>query len=367
VKQPSASIPPLVLFATGSTGGHVSPALAVAEALSESGRPVRTVFCGPAGGVAERLVASAGSDFVHLEIHPLRGEGAIRWLRGLANLPLGLIKSDRLLRVLKPDLVVGFGAHTSGPLLALAALRGIPTLLFEGNVDKGFANRCVGPLVHGAAVAWPQTLGAFPGREFLSGWPVRRAIREARPRDTPGTDRFHLLIMGGSAGSSALDRAARDALPHLTSMAGRLSVVHQASPTEVESLRENYRSAGVDARVEHFVADVAEHYQRASLVITRAGAATLAELAAVGLPSILVPLTAAGNHQNSNASVWEAAGCAQCIDGRELTGRRLADSILALAHDRAALERMRVAVKSWHRPDSASVIAAWCCNAMQSR
>lgn len=338
----------------------MTPALAVAEALNESGQHFRTVFCGPAGGVAEQLVASTGETFVPLEIHPLRGADAARWLRGLADLPMGFVRSFRLLRLLRPDIVVGTGAHTSGPLVALAALHRIPTLIFEANVDVGLANRWLGPLVQGVAVAWPQTLGSFPGREFLCGWPVRRTIRDALPRDPSGSDRFHLLILGGSAGAAALDHTVRDALPHVGSLARTLSVVHQASPGEVASLRDHYRAAGIEARVEPFFADLVEHYQRASLVITRAGAATLAELAAVGLPAILVPLSAAGNHQHANARAWEAAGCARCVLPHELTGQMLASTLLALAQDRPARERMADAVWLWHRPDAAERMAEWC-------
>lgn len=363
----SAFDPPLVLFATGSTGGHVTPALAVAEALRESGPPVRTLFAGPAGGVAERMVASFGGEFVPLEIRPLRGGGALRWARGLADLPLGAALSFQCLRALQPDIVVGVGAHTSGPLVALAALHGVPTLLFEANVDVGLANRWLGPLVRGAAVAWPQTLGSFPGREFLSGWPVRRSIREAALRDAPEAGRFHLLILGGSGGASDLDQAVRDALPHLGPLARTLAVVHQASPRDVAMLRESYRAAGVEARVEPFINDLAAHYRRASLVITRAGAATLAELAAVGLPAILVPLAAAGDHQRTNARAWEWAGCARCILPQELSGRTLAATMLALALDRPALERMGQTARAWHRPDAASRIAAWCYLAMRTR
>lgn len=345
----------------------MSPALAVAEALNESDRPVRMLFCGPAGGVAERMVASAGGEFVPLEIHPLRGGDTKRWLRGLADLPIGAAKSLRLLRSLRPDMVVGTGAHTSGPLVALAALCRIPTLLFEANVDVGLANRWLSPLVQGAAVAWPQTLPAFRRRGFVSGWPVGRAIRERSPRETSGSERFHLLILGGSAGAAELDRAVRDALPHLGSLAQTLSVVHQASVGEVTVLREHYRAAGIEARVEPFFADLPGHYRRATLVITRAGAATIAELAAAGLPAILVPLSAAGDHQQSNSRAWEAAGCARSVHPHELTGKTLAASILALAHDGPALKRMGQAARSCHRPEAAVRMAEWCRLAMRSR
>lgn len=358
---------PLVLFATGSTGGHVTPALAVAEALNELDPTIHTLFCGPEEGVAQRLVATKGGAFVPLEVHPLRGAGAGRWLRGLADLPMGMLRSYQLLRQLKPDVVVGTGAHTSGPLLALAAFRGVPTLLFEANVEVGLANRWLERLVQGAAVAWPNIQGSFPSAEFLSGWPVSKTIRESSSGDTCHADRFQLLILGGSAGAAYLDRAVLDALPHLRPLAQSLSVVHQASPGELLALRDEYQAEGIDAVVESFFADMAGCYQRASLVVTRPGAATLGELAAVGRPAILVPLPAAGDHQLANARAWTEAGCARLILPHTLDGETLAAAIESLAQDRPSLARMGAAAKARHRPDAAVRMAEWCRRAVRSR
>lgn len=340
--------------------------LAIAEAVRESGRPVRTLFAGPAGGVAERMVADAAGDFVPLEVHPLRGAGVARWLRGIVDLPGGALRSLRVLRAHRPEVVVSSGAHTSGPLVALASLRGIPTLLFEANVEVGLANRLLGRVVHRAAVAWPETMGAFRGCDFLTGWPVPRAMRDAeRCAPVPG-DEFRLLILGGSGGTADLDRAVRDSLTHLGPIARRLSVVHQSSENEVAALRESYQAAGINARVEPFFTQMAEHYRRASLVITRAGAATIAELAALGLPAILVPLPAAGEHQLHNARAWEAAGCSRTLGPHELSGRTLAESVLALAQNRVALDRMSDAARTWHRADAASRLAEWCFQAIRA-
>jgi UDP-N-acetylglucosamine--N-acetylmuramyl-(pentapeptide) pyrophosphoryl-undecaprenol N-acetylglucosamine transferase len=176
-----------------------------------------------------------------------------------------------------------------------------------------------------------------------------------------------LLILGGSAGAADLDRAMRDALPHLRPLTQRLSVVHQASPSEVAALRDQYRAAGIDAVVESFFADMAGCYQRASLVVTRAGAATLGELAAVGRPAVLVPLPAAGDHQLANARAWAEAGCARLILPRTLDGATLAAAIVSLAQDRSSLARMGAAARARHRPDAALRMAEWCRHAVRSR
>lgn len=345
----------------------MTPALSVAEALQESG-PVRTIFAGPAGGVAERMVGYAGGEFVPLEVQPLRGAGLLRWARGLADLPAGAARSLRILRELRPDIVVGTGAHTSGPIVAVAAASGIPTLLFEANVEVGLANRCLGPMVHAAAVAWPQTLNMFPERGFLSGCPVGRPIREAASSGCDRvTGRFNLLVMGGSAGSSDIDRAMQDAIPYLGRLTGSLSVIHQACPGEVVALRERYSLAGVEAQVEPFFQDLAGHYLRASLVVTRPGGLTLGELGAVGRPAILVPLPAAGDHQRANARAWEEAGCARSFPPQEVTGRTLAEAILSLAEDPVTLDRMGEAARAQYRPDAARRVAERCLLSMRPR
>lgn len=354
---------PLILFATGSTGGHVTPARAVGEALHESGQAVRTLYAGPAAGVAERMVNDFGGSYVPLEVHPIRGAGLVRWMRGLIELPVGAMESWRLLRLHRPDVVVGFGAHTSGPLVALAALMGIPTLLLEANLEVGLANRWLGRLVRRAAVAWPSTSGAFHGNAFVTGWPVPRATRDARRCGGEAQRVFNLLVLGGSGGAPQLDRAVRDALPNLGTLAQRLSVVHQAAAEEVESLRASYAAVGIEADVAPFFFGMEKHYRRASLVVTRAGAATLSELAAVGLPSIVVPLAAAGEHQVHNARAWEQAGCGLTVLPRDVTGARLSAAILALAEDRERLEHMSEMARGQHRADAASRIAEWCLQA----
>jgi UDP-N-acetylglucosamine--N-acetylmuramyl-(pentapeptide) pyrophosphoryl-undecaprenol N-acetylglucosamine transferase len=339
----------------------VSPALAVAEELQESKSPVRVAFAGPAGGLAERMVRRIGGEFVRLEVPPLRGAGLRRWAQGLTGLPTAAFRSHQTLRELRPAIVMGTGAHTSGPLLAMAALEGIATLLFEANVEVGLTNRWLRPLVKGAAVAWPKTLEAFPGRGFVSGCPVSRALRDAASGDPDRAGgHFHLLVLGGSAGSASIDWAMRDAIPHFEGLSGDISVVHQSSPAGVDALREGYRRAGVQANVEPFFQDLGEHYLRAELVITRAGGLTLAELAAVGRPSILAPLPAAGDHQRANALAWTEAGCGRTIVPHELSGRTLAAAIRSLMEDRSGLAKMGEAARGHDRPNAARMIADWC-------
>jgi UDP-N-acetylglucosamine--N-acetylmuramyl-(pentapeptide) pyrophosphoryl-undecaprenol N-acetylglucosamine transferase len=358
---------PLVLIATGSSGGHVTPALAVAEALRESSRDVRTVFAGPAEGIAHKMVQRAGGEFLPLEVPPLRGSGSRRWMQGLAALPAAALRSRKSLRQLRPDVVMGTGAHTSGPLLAMAALDGISTLLFEANVEVGLANRWLRPMVKGAAVAWPQTVGAFPEKGFVSGCPVGRNFRAAASQDSDRADgRFHLLVLGGSGGSASLDRAMGEALPHLVELTSRLSVVHQASPATLSAVREGYERAGVQATVERFFPDLAEHYLRAELVLARAGGNTIAELAALGRPAILTPLPAAGDHQRANALAWEEAGCGRTLPPEDLSGESLAVAIRSLVEDGPVLVQMAEAARALHRPNAAHCVADWCLQSIKT-
>lgn len=357
-----------VLLVTGSSGGHVTPALAIAEALKDGPQDVHTTFVGPRGGVAERMVNGIDGEFRTLEVEPIRGAGAARALRGLVSLPAGALRSLRMLRNVRPDIVVGTGAHTSGPLLALAAYTGIPALAFEANVEVGLATRWLAPRVRTVAVAWPQTAEALPPSCIYTGWPVGRELVDSAhsERSAPGEGAC-LLVLGGSAGAPELDRAMKASLPHLAQLSSPLRVIHQASPGETPGLRTAYAAEGIEARVEPFFDDVTSCYLDASLVISRAGGATLSELAAMQRPSILVPLPAAGHHQMANARAWEEAGCGRILPPDELTGEGLANIVIDVISSPDHLRRMGEAAGRLHRPHAAQQIADWCRGAVQVR
>jgi UDP-N-acetylglucosamine--N-acetylmuramyl-(pentapeptide) pyrophosphoryl-undecaprenol N-acetylglucosamine transferase len=351
-----------VLLATGGTGGHVAPAIALGEAFGDIAPSTRVSFVGPTAGEAGRIVARHGRRLELLDVPPLRGAGLARWVRGTARLPGATLRAAQLLRRLRPDLVIGTGAALSGPLLMLAAAGGKRTVIFEANVELGLTNAWLAPFVDAAAVAWHEALEGVGKRGFLSGCPVRRDVLKVGEVPPPPEPDGHLqlLVLGGSAGSGSLDRTMEEATCGLGALAGRVRVAHQSSVAAQGPLRKAYAKAGLEARVEPFFPDIASEYANSHLVVTRAGGVTLGELAAVGRPSIVVGLPAAGDHQRANAAAWGALGAGLVIDPRDLSGGRLAEALLNLVGAPDHRERMRQAALAQRKPDAARLVVEKC-------
>lgn len=343
-----------VVVAGGGTGGHLYPGIAVARELVARD-PATVTFAGTARGIEFRVVPREGFELDLVRSGGLKGKSVTDQLRGLGLLPLGAIDAWRLLSRRGPDVVIGVGGYSSGPVVLVAALRGIPTLLLEQNAVPGLTNRWLAPFVSAAAVTYDATLPFFRGRGFVSGNPVRPQffrIAEAPPaREGPA----RVLIFGGSQGAHAINLAAVAAAPRLAS-AG-LAVTHQTGERDLEMVREGYRHAGLVARVEPFLFEMDREMSEADVIVCRAGATTLAEITAAGRAAILVPLpTATDDHQRKNAEFLGQAGAAEVVDQRDLTGDRFADVIVALASDAPRRMAMAEAARRLARPEAARVI-----------
>jgi len=269
--------------------------------------------------------------------------------------------------------VIGVGGYSSGPVLLLAALRGVPTLLMEQNAMPGITNRLLSPVVNAAAVTYQESVSFFGSKAFVSGNPVRPEFFQdkgahgndigtpSRRRDgdpavgPPGAAR--ILVFGGSQGAHAINMAMVEAAARLAAAAPRVAITHQTGERDLEMVRDGYRRAGIEARVEPFLFAMDREMTSADVVVCRAGATTLAELTAAGRPSILVPLPAAtDDHQRKNAQALVKHGAAQMVEQRELSGDRLAAEITALAGDAERRRRMGDAARRLARPDAARVI-----------
>jgi UDP-N-acetylglucosamine--N-acetylmuramyl-(pentapeptide) pyrophosphoryl-undecaprenol N-acetylglucosamine transferase len=273
--------------------------------------------------------------------------------RGLSLLPLSGLDAWRILSRRRPDAVVGVGGYSSGPVVMAAAARRIPTLLLEQNAVPGLTNRLLARVVSAAAVSFDSTVGFFGGRGFVSGNPVRPEFFDPAPPRAPGPPR--ILIVGGSQGAHAINVAMVEAAPGLA--AGGLAVTHQTGERDIGLVRDGYRRAGLEARAEPFLFDMADQMKAADLVVCRSGATTIAELTASGRPAIFIPLpTAADDHQRVNAEAVAAAGAAEVIPQAELTGVRLGARIVALAEDEPARQTMSAAARQLARPAAAAAI-----------
>ena len=355
-REAEAARPLAVVIAGGGTGGHLYPGIAVARELVARVPGTVVTFAGTARGIESRVVPREGFALDLIRSGGLKGKDYGDRLRGLGLLPLGGIDAWRLLSARRPDLVIGVGGYSSGPVVLLAALRGIATMLLEQNAVPGLTNRVLAPFVGAAAVTYDATLPFFKGKGFVSGNPVRPqflAIAEAPP--DRGAAPVRVLIFGGSQGAHAINVAAVEAAPRLA--ATPLAVTHQTGERDLEMVREGYRRAGLVGRVEPFLYEMDREMSEADVIVCRAGATTLAEITAAGRASVLVPLpTATDDHQRKNAQVLAAASAADVIDQSALTGDRLAAAVLGLAGDPARRGAMAAAAKRLARPDAARVI-----------
>ncbi len=313
------------------------------------------IFSGTKRGLESRIVPRAGFALEMVRVEPLRGGSVFRKLKGLVSLPFAFIDAMKLLRKVEPSVVLGVGGYVSGPLLAVAGVTGVPTLILEPNATPGLANRWLRPFVDRAALGWEETQRYFGSKGFVSGNPVREAI--ARVPIRPAGDRMHVLVFGGSQGSQVLNRAMVSALPFLAAERDRLQVTHQTGETERDSVAAAYERAGFPARVEAYLEAMDREYAECDLVVSRAGATTCAELAAAGRPSVLVPLSLAGGHQADNAEMLAREGAARVIPQVALTGEKLSDVLLALLGAPEQRRKMAERARSLARPDAAEIIA----------
>jgi UDP-N-acetylglucosamine--N-acetylmuramyl-(pentapeptide) pyrophosphoryl-undecaprenol N-acetylglucosamine transferase len=344
--------PPRIAIAGGGTGGHIIPALAIADEL-KSAHGAEVLFIGTPRGLESRLVPQAGYALLMIGVGQLKNVSLGTKARTLLDLPLSLIRCRALLKEFKPDAVIGVGGYASGPAMGSAILAGIPTLAFEPNAFPGLANRLVGKRVSAAAVNFAPAAKYFHNA-IVTGIPVRSELFHLQPRaaDAPP----HLLVFGGSQGARALNALMPRIAAELLARVSGLTILHQAGARHAEATLAAYRASGADAgrwQVHAFLDDMPRRFEAADLVLARSGASTVAELAAAGKPSLLVPFPqAADDHQRKNAEVLAEAGAAEMVLEGELTPELLEQTLIRLMGNRALRERMTKAARKLAHPDA---------------
>jgi len=354
-----------VLIAGGGTGGHVFPALALGAALVDRGLGI--AFAGTSQGLEARLVPAAGRTLYLLPGRQVRGGGARGVARGTITLTRGLGSALGLVRRVRPRLVVGVGGYASVAGVMAARLRRVPVVLLEQNAIPGAANRSLGRFARRVCLGFPEAASFFPsGRVIHTGNPVRPEVLAAL--DTPPAVGLGLLIFGGSQGAHRLNRAAVAALEALGPIARGLRIRHQTGAADRGEVAAAYQRLGLDARVDVFVGDMGAAYRDASIVVSRAGAMSCAEICAMELPAVLVPYPyAADDHQRRNAEILAAAGAARVILDRDLDGPRLADALAPLLHDPSTRTAMAARSRDLGRPRAAADVAEVCMEVIQRR
>jgi UDP-N-acetylglucosamine--N-acetylmuramyl-(pentapeptide) pyrophosphoryl-undecaprenol N-acetylglucosamine transferase len=348
----------------GGTGGHVTPALALGEALRRQGE--RTLFVGTERGIEKRLVPDAGFELVTLDARPVIGRGPLARAGALLALVRATLRARRLLRERGASVVIAVGGYASVPAALAAALSRIPVVLVNTDAVPGLANRVLARFATRIFVGWPGAAAAFGAgpRVEVCGVPLREALRQAFAASTreekPASDeQLHLFAFGGSQGARQLNDALLAALPALDP--ARVSVVHQTGESDYARVEAGWRAAGFDAVVTAFERDMPSRYRWADLVVCRAGAISVAELALAGRPALLIPLAhVGGGEQFANARELERAGAARVLDSRELSHDEFTRELLALLDDPSLLRAMGSRAAALARPDAADTIATRC-------
>lgn len=357
-----------VIIAGGGTGGHLYPGIAIAEEVTA--RPGGEVlFVGTARGLEAKLVPEAGFALQLIDVSGLKRKGWLGVLRGLLRLPKAFFASRAILRRYRPDLVIGVGGYASGPIVLAAALGGYATAIQEQNSRPGLTNRLLGRFVRKVFVAFDEATAYFDRKKIgLTGNPVRKrffqpaegsvAVVAAATSTAPGE--FTLLVVGGSQGARAVNDLVSGMVAILIQRGTLPRIVHQTGPGDFDRNRQRYDAmAGAGGRVDvrPYIEDMPVELGRASLVVGRAGALTLAELAIVGCPAILIPLpTATDDHQTRNARALERAGAAVVLPQPQASAEGLAELVSALMSDGARRSQMAAAMAALGRPGAARTI-----------
>ena len=348
-----------MMVAGGGTGGHIYPAIAIAREYVGRDASRKVVFVGTERGLEKTIVPKAGFPLEFISVGGLKGKVGLDLLRNIVRLPLGFFQAFRLVGKYRPNVVLGVGGYSSGPVLVAAWLRGVPTIIHEANAFPGLTNRWLAKIVTKVAVAFAEALPRLRRLDgVVTGNPIRAEFFTAqRPVGNPEKQR--LLVFGGSQGSHVLNEAMTGALLFLSRLKDKLEIVHQTGPNDLLRVQQGYQTSGAfpNARVVPYLDPIVDEIAAADLVVCRAGAMTIGELAAVGRGAVFVPFAAAtNNHQELNARVVEKAGGGVVITEKNLTPERLGVAIAEVMNDPEMARKMGRAAHKLAMPEATKKI-----------
>jgi UDP-N-acetylglucosamine--N-acetylmuramyl-(pentapeptide) pyrophosphoryl-undecaprenol N-acetylglucosamine transferase len=365
------------IIAGGGTGGHLFPGIAVARELEKRFACSRIVFVVGKRPLEVQILSRYGYSSRSLDIEGLKGGSLIKKIKVFFKIPGSLFQAAGIIREFSPHFVLGVGGYSSGPICLAARIMGVPSAIHEQNSYPGLTNRLLARFVDCVFVSFEESAEHLKCRKMvITGNPVREELIRAAGASQQGIEEIReeshdgdamraeerkrglrILIVGGSQGAVAINDATIEALRILKEKGRRITVIHQTGRGDYERISRRYRELKIDGEVSDFINDMAQAYNRADLVISRAGATTIFELAATGRPSVLIPYPyAANNHQETNALSLVRAGAAEMVLQKDLTGNLLADLLIRHMDDRKALSRMSQAAVRVARPDAAKAI-----------
>ncbi len=347
-----------MIVAGGGTGGHLFPGIAIAQAFLARHADNRVLFINAGRPLEVDVLTRLGWAYETIPVEGLKGRGLWNQTRALYKMPMALIHSRRLIKAFDPHVVLGVGGYSAGPVVLAAWLSGVTTVLHEQNQLPGLTNRLLRRIVNRIYLTFPDDAGRFEAdKTVLSGNPVRDEILVlgAEPK-FHDDQRFTVLVLGGSQGARAINQAMLEALPFMAERPA-LKIVHQTGREEERLVADAYEAAGIEAEVQVFFNNMAEHYEQADLIVCRAGATTVAEITTVGRAAIFIPYPfAADDHQTCNARALVDAGAAEMVPETQLNGKVLSEKILDLMAHRSRLSDMAAKALSLGRPDATLTI-----------
>ena len=360
---------PIRLMVTGGgTGGHLFPGIAAAEAMCRRLPGSEVMFVGTHRKMDKTSLSNYGYKVRSIHSHGIKGKSIGQLLKALAVLPVSMAESMYHILSYRPHLVVGVGGYVTGPVIAAARMLGKVTVIHEQNSVPGLANRKLGGLAKRICLSLPGSEKYFDGSKVvLTGNPVRKEILELAAEEKQIGQTLTILILGGSQGAKGVNRLVVEALAQ-RGIEQEVKVIHQTGAADVEMVREAYAAKGIDAEVEAFFHDMVSLYRKADLVISRAGATTLVELAVLGKPAILIPYPyAADNHQEINGQYYVEGQGAVMYREADLTGEMLAETVIELLNDRDRLQSMGERMKDLSYPAAAEKIVDVCLEQMAGK
>jgi UDP-N-acetylglucosamine--N-acetylmuramyl-(pentapeptide) pyrophosphoryl-undecaprenol N-acetylglucosamine transferase len=347
-----------VILAGGGTGGHLFPGLAVAREFQRRNRMAEILFVGTAQGIEARVLPQEGFKLETIPVKGLKGRGWRGFLQACYGVPASFLRSMAIIRDFQPNCIIGLGGYASGPLLVAGKLSGVRCAIMEQNLRPGFTNRMLARWVDRVFTSYYKSVLYFRGGKVID---TGNPVRWIKLPQVAKSEKFTVLVFGGSGGAHRINTVFIDALKRLADLAPGLRIIHQTGQAEFASMKEAYGSLPFDAEVLPFIDRMDEAYAHADLILCRAGATTVAELTAFGKAAILVPYPyAIYDHQRWNAKALEDCGAAEMILEQDLTAEKLAARLRSYAADRDGLQRMETAARAMGRPGAAARIVDEC-------
>jgi UDP-N-acetylglucosamine--N-acetylmuramyl-(pentapeptide) pyrophosphoryl-undecaprenol N-acetylglucosamine transferase len=350
-----------LIVAGGGTGGHLFPGIAVANAMRERIGSTKVLFIGTSRLLDQQALAGQGFELAALECGGVKGLGMLARLQTVMRMPGAVLEARRLLRRFRPDLVLGGGGYVTGPVLLAARSLGAPIAIHEQNSVPGLANRLAGKLADRVFISLPCTPEFPPAKTVRTGNPVRGEILAAA--GTPRQERpvKTVLVLGGSQGAHRVNLLMLAAMEILRGQQATVELIHQTGTADEDMVRQGYVRIGAHAEVSAFIRDMARAYSRADLVVSRAGATTLAELTVMGLPALLIPYPyAADDHQTTNGLYYEKGHGCKVLQESSLSGEILAQTISECLHNPEELHKMSANMKTMAMPEATNQIVDEC-------